>query len=215
MADNPYKENRRDCQRRDVSSGALGLGGPGWSKGDHCRAGWSKSGSAGTSATHWILSQAKVRVMSEDTRLNELLLEWEELQAAGRDESAETLCQRHRCPGLAQDLARRIRELESVNSWLDATENTESKDTISPLARGSVFGDYELLEEIAHGGMGVVYKARQRGLNRIVRKCELPDQPDQSPCRRLQRFCPHANGHRPGCDPGACGIQGVDREKRP
>lgn len=79
---------------------------------------------------------------------------------------------------LAGELANCLAEADQVDQWIAPLRGELASSNVQTVSLASHqtttdstalnFGDFELLSELGHGGMGVVYKARQKSLERIV-----------------------------------------------
>jgi serine/threonine-protein kinase len=101
-----------------------------------------------------------------ERQLDEAIAEYLEAVDAGRRPAPqEWLC---RFPELAPDLERFFGDQEQVHNLLVAIGPPQPARETPAGATLPYFGDYALQQEIARGGMGVVYRARQTSLNRVV-----------------------------------------------
>ena len=76
------------------------------------------------------------------------------------------------------------------------------------IPEGTRLGDYRILAELGRGGMGVVYKAEDVGLGRVVAIKLLPRELGQDP-RRLERFRREARAAALVTHPGITTIHQV------
>jgi eukaryotic-like serine/threonine-protein kinase len=108
-----------------------------------------------------------------DTRLARLLADLTEDVRQGQPADLDAAATAY------PDLAVELRELWAAAQFADvfAQRKAESRHSRSGRLRapviptsnsGKTFGDFELLSELGRGGMGVVYKARQKSLDRVV-----------------------------------------------
>jgi WD40 repeat protein/tRNA A-37 threonylcarbamoyl transferase component Bud32 len=111
--------------------------------------------------------------MSEpDDSLDQVIAAYLQKVEAGEVPDRDALLSSH--PALAARLRAFFADYDRLDH--QAGDLRLAPDTLSTIAPGRAgdwphvryFGDYELLEAIARGGMGIVYKARQASLNRIV-----------------------------------------------
>ena len=106
------------------------------------------------------------RPEGEPGELSEIIASYLEAVERGETPDREELLRRH--PPLAAELASFLDDHDRLRDMASSPETLPLGVARANIDLIRYFGDYELLDEIARGGMGVVYRARQRTLNRVV-----------------------------------------------